>query len=370
MKRGDVVVFRINGVKGFLSVMVCVAIVLATFGWGDDLAGSTHSLLQGMGARAVMGGHSEAEESFAVQSDTASVTGYGGGGYAAQSVNALPADIEALVKEAEALYKNYKKSGNIKEMQMGGSSACDSYGIIDVNNKTDEDIDIKAILNTAPSLGTVTKEAPYILIYHTHTTEGYELLDQGWYSDQYVSRTTDESKNMVRVGDELARVLEEAGYKVIHDRNIYDKAYNGAYDRSRITVEKYLKQYPSIKITLDVHRDAIEYDNGTKCKPTALINGRKAAQVMIITGCEGDGVTGFTQWKENLTFALHLQNTAQESFEGLMRPVFFCNRKYNMNVTPCSLLLEFGTDANTLQEAVYSAQLIGKGLAKMLDKYS
>ncbi len=316
-----------------------------------------------------MGGYSATAEEIAVQSDTTSVTGYGGGGYETEKVNTIPADIETLAKEAQELYKNYKKSGNIKEMLMGGSSACDSYGIIDVNNKTDESVDIKAILNNAPPLGKVTKDEPYILIYHTHTTEGYELLDLGWYSDQYVSRTADEARNMVRVGDELTKTLEQAGYKVIHDRNIYDKAYNGAYDRSRVTVEKYLEQYPSIKITLDVHRDAIQYDNGTKCKPTALINGRKAAQVMIITGCEGDGVTNFPDWKQNLNFALHLQNTAQESYEGLMRPVFFCNRKYNMNVTPCSLLLEFGTDANTLQEAVYSAQLIGNSLVKMLDSY-
>lgn len=369
MKRGDVVVFRFESVKRILCVVVCVAFLFATFKWGDNLAGSTHNFLQSVGGRSVMGGHSDSADNVALQSDATSVTGYGGGGYISEQVNAVPTDIEDLVKEAEELYKTYKKSGNIKEMQMGGSSACDSYGVIDVNNKTNEAIDIKSLLDTRPSLGTVTRDEPYILIYHTHTTEGYELLDLGWYSNQYVSRTTDEAKNMVRVGDELTKTLEEAGYKVIHDRNIYDKAYNGAYDRSRVTVEKYLKQYPSIKITLDVHRDAIQYDNGTKCKPTALINGRKAAQVMIITGCEGDGVTNFPNWKQNLNFALHLQNTAQESYEGLMRPVFFCNRKYNMNVTPCSLLLEFGTDANTLQEAVYSAQLIGNSLVKMLNSY-
>lgn len=362
-------IFRLESVKRISCVVVCVAFLFATFKWGDNLAGSTHSFLQSVGGRSVMGGHSDSADNVAVQSDVTSVTGYGGGGYGAERVNAVPTDIEVLVKEAETLYKTYKKSGNIKEMQMGGSSACVSYGIIDVNNKTDESVDIKALLNTKPQLGNVTKDDPYILIYHTHTTEGYELLDLGWYSNQYVSRTTDESKNMVRVGDELTKTLEDAGYKVIHDRNIYDKAYNGAYDRSRVTVDKYLKQYPSIRITLDVHRDAIQYDNGTKCKPTALINGRKAAQVMIITGCEGDGVTDFPNWKQNLSFALHLQNTAQESYEGLMRPVFFCNRKYNMNVTPCSLLLEFGTDANTLQEAVYSAQLIGNSLVKMLDNY-
>ena len=89
---------------------------------------------------------------------------------------------------------------------------------------------------------------------------------------------------------------------------------------------------------------------------------------MIISGCEGDGVENFPTWKENLVFALNLQSQVEEKNSGLMRPIFFCNRKYNMDVTPCSLLLEFGTDANTLEEAVYSAELVGEALAQMLDK--
>ena len=89
---------------------------------------------------------------------------------------------------------------------------------------------------------------------------------------------------------------------------------------------------------------------------------------MIISGCEGNGVEDFPTWKENLVFALDLQSTAEESNPGLMRPVFFCHRKYNMDVTACSLLLEFGTDANTLEESVYSAGLIGEALADMLNR--
>ena len=89
---------------------------------------------------------------------------------------------------------------------------------------------------------------------------------------------------------------------------------------------------------------------------------------MIISGNEVNGVKGFSQWYHNLVFATHLQNSVEEKFSGLMRPIFFCNRKYNMDVTPCSLLLEFGTDANTLEEAVYSAQLIGSALADLLRK--
>lgn len=355
-----------------VSLLLCVALVSSVL-YGGDYIGSK-----------VVGGISELlslKRSFQSadlsvknafnnhSSSTFSPSGFGGGGYnVAVSKNGTPADIIALMEEAKGIYKNLKKTGDIKEQQFCTSSTGTSYGAVSVNNKTDEKISIKKLLNETPNYKAITKDEPYILVYHTHTTEGYELLDLGWYSNQYNSRTKDSRKNMVRVGEALVKELEKAGYQVIHDKTVYDSNYNGAYGRSLVSVEKYLEQYPSIVLTLDVHRDAIHYDNGTKSKPTAQINGKKAAQVMIISGCEGNGVEGFPEWKENLTFAVHLQNQVEESYDGLMRPIFFCNRKYNMNVTPCSLLLEFGTDANTLEEAVYSASLIGKSISEMLNK--
>lgn len=301
------------------------------------------------------------------ESEQFSPVGFGGG-YKTVSLTDTPDDILKLMTEAEKMYAGFTETGTIKEEQYCTSTTGNTYGIVDVNNKAGGTFDIKKMLNTAPSYGEIKKDEPYILIYHTHTTEGYELLDKGWYSDDYNSRTKESAKNMVRVGDALAEALEAAGYNVIHDTTVYDTAYTGAYDRSRKAVEKYLEEYPSIVLTLDVHRDAIHYDGNVKGKPTAVINGKKAAQVMIITGCEGSGIENFPDWQENFIFAVHLQNAVEERFEGLMRPVFFCHRKYNMDVTPCSLLLEFGTDANTLEEAVYSGTLVGTALGAMLDK--
>ncbi len=358
---------RNENFKFVMCLLLCASLISATLLLGDRTAVVCHSVIED-----IRSASAEIKATTSVFTDNESehinISGYGGGGYGGETVSSVPSDISVLMEQAKEMYKKFTPSGDIEEEHLGATPQCTSYGVVDVNNKTDEDIDIKALLNAKPSFGNITKEEPYILIYHTHSTEGYELLDKGWYSDDYNSRTEDTSKNMIRVGDELTLALEEAGFTVIHDRNIYDKSYNGAYDRSRVMVEEYLEKYPSIVLTLDVHRDAIHYDDGTKCKPTATINGKKAAQVMIITGCEGDGVTNFASWKENLTFSVHLQNQVEESYEGLMRPIFFCNRKYNMNVTPCSLLLEFGTDANTLEEAVYSARLIGDSLGELLNK--
>ncbi len=362
-------VLRNKNAKGFLCVMICAILVLGSFCGGDYVAALTGKAFAFISDLSSQTSHLAVNGSGKLYNrDYYNIEGYGGGAYVSSVVNETPTDIETLKEQACELYKNYKKSGDIEEKQMGATSRTLTYGVVEVDNKTSESISIKKMLNTAPSFGKITKDKPCILIYHTHSTEGYEMLDLGWFSNEYKSRTEDKSKNMIRVGTQLKETLEKAGFTVVHDTNIYDKSYNGAYDRSRVSVEKYLKKYPSIFITLDVHRDAIHYDNQTKCKPTAEINGKKAAQVMIISGCEGDGVKNFPRWEENLVFALGLQSSAQEQSEGLMRPVFFCNRKYNMDVTPCSLLLEFGTDANTLEEAVYSAELIGNALIRLLNE--
>lgn len=360
-----------NFLPDFLCLSVCVMLISATVlgsSFFGDTAKSVLSLYSDFKGELVTGEVSVNKSNSESGNIVFSSGGYDVGIEPTASLTETPDDVLALMKDAESMYKNFKKSGNIDEQHMGATSQTVTYGSVMVNNKAGENIDIKALLDSAPDFSAVTKEKPYVLIYHTHTTEGYELLDKGWYSDDYNSRTKDSSRNMVRVGDAIAEQLENAGYGVIHDTNVYDSSYNGAYDRSRKSVEKYLEEYPSIQITLDVHRDAIHYDSGTKCKPTAEINGKKAAQVMIISGCEGEGVENFPDWKKNLSFAVALQSSVEERFEGLMRPIFFCHRKYNMDVTTSSLLLEFGTDANTLEEAVYSGTLVGKALSDMLDK--
>ena len=92
---------------------------------------------------------------------------------------------------------------------------------------------------------------------------------------------------------------------------------------------------------------------------------------MIISGCqeEGNGIEAFEDWEQNLVFALQLQKKMEENYPGLARPIFFCPRDYNMNLTHCSLLIEVGSDSNTLEEAEYSGRLIGSALSMLLEDY-
>lgn len=285
--------------------------------------------------------------------------------------NRTDKDILDLMKEAEKKSKKDKEDGKISEYTYKNDGVTDKYGLVrvkNVNNKTG--IDIKKLLETKSDL-TVKKDEPAVLIFHTHTTETYEILDRGFYAVGHKTRSNDSSQNMIRVGEETVREIENAGYKVIHDKEIHDGTYNGAYAHSRKSVEAYLKKYPSVKIVLDLHRDAIQRSDGTKIKPTATVDGKKAAQIMIISGCQEEGgpIEGFPNWKKNLVFAVELQNTLEELFEGITRPLYFSPRKYNMDLTHCSLLVEIGSDANTLDEAVYTGRCLGKAVSKILEKY-
>ena len=210
----------------------------------------------------------------------------------------------------------------------------------------------------------LNSDQPQVLIYHTHATESYLPTLRGWYGLNESFRSDQNEENMVAVGEVLTQTLEQAGIKVIHDTTQHDNpSYTGAYDRSRETMRKYLEQYPSIKVTLDVHRDAITRDDNTVIAPTATVEGQQVAQVMIISCADGDRIPNFRQ---NFTFAAGLQQQAAGLYPDLMRPILFDqNRFYNQDLTTGSLLLEFGSHGNTLAQAKRSAVLVGNSLVAL-----
>lgn len=206
---------------------------------------------------------------------------------------------------------------------------------------------------------------PQVLILHTHATECYEAADRPWWDPLSTCRTQDTAQNMVAVGNEIAQQLTQAGITTLHDTTLHDyPSYTGSYANSRATAEKYLQQYPSIKVILDVHRDAIQRQDGTRIKPVATIDGEKAAQIMIICGANNDG--NLPNSTQNLRFAARLADTAETMFPGLMRPVLYDFRFYNQDLTTGCLLLEMGGHANTLNEAKASGRFIGRALAVTL----
>lgn len=218
-----------------------------------------------------------------------------------------------------------------------------------------------------PEFKITKNKEPQVLIMHTHATESYEPFTRDIYDNRYNSRTTENEQNVTQIGAAIAKELEGAGIGYIQDKTHHDyPSYNGAYDRSEVTVKQYLEQYPSIKIVLDVHRDAIQRSDGTRVAPVAEINGKNAAQIMVISGCD-DGTMDYPNYAQNLRFASMLQQQMDTDYSGLARPMLFDYRKYNQHLTTGSILLEMGANGNSFEEAVYSGQLLGKSLVKVLE---
>ena len=283
--------------------------------------------------------------------------------------SAIPDDIQKLIEDAQKKYADSSNDGKIISADYSKQNATSEYNGIYIRNTTlNHHINIEEYLNKQV-YAFITENKPAVLIYHTHTTETYELLDRSFYTNERNIRSNNPKENMVRVGEEICKVLEKNGYKTIHDKSIYDESVNGAYERSRANISRIIKDNPSIQIVLDIHRGAIYQKDNSKIKTVTEINGRKAAQIMLISGCEDGNVTDFPNWQKNLTFALNLQEKLKNDNKTFVQPLMFCSRKYNMDLVPCALSMEIGTDANALSEAVYSAELFADSLTELLEEY-
>ncbi len=251
--------------------------------------------------------------------------------------------------------------------QFSGNSFFNLKKCGQVNNQTSvPDSELIKESGYLPDFRLTDTAEPQVLIYHTHTTESFEPYVRDFFDPNFNYRTTDPTKNVVMVGDAICRELENSGIGVIHAADIHDyPSYNGSYARSRETVSAILEQYPTIKVVLDIHRDAIMSD-GCAYQPYVEIDGREAAQVMIISGCD-DGTMGMPNYRKNFRFASALQQQIESDWEGLTRPILFDYRKYNQDLTTGSLLIEIGSHCNTLEQAQYSGQLVGRSLAELLN---
>ncbi len=281
----------------------------------------------------------------------------------------IPQDIAQLMEQEQAVIDSQTVKGKTSEESYTGGGTVVTHENVQVQSKIPEDfysLDIERLLQEKADLKIGEPSEPTVLIYHSHSTESYTLLDVGYYTESAQLKTKDTARNMIRVGDDICSVLESNGIGVVHDREIHDESYNAAYDSSRKSVSEYLEKYPSVEITIDVHRDSITYKNLTKVKPTQEVNGKKAAKMMIISGCEYGRVKNFPDWEDNLRFSCAVTNKLNSDYPGIMRPILFSERKYNMDLTKNSFLLEIGTDANTLDEACYSGRLFAAALADLI----
>ena len=230
-----------------------------------------------------------------------------------------------------------------------------------MNNATNYNVDLDLLCASELNIN-ITKDVPEVLIMHTHTTECFNGDEMSGESE----RTTNENYNMCAIGEIVKSTLTEYGISAIHDKTIHDyPTYQGAYTRAFETIRKNIEKNPTIKVVLDLHRDAYIYSDGSKLRVNTKIDGSSAAQVMLVIGTDSMGLS-HPNWKENLILASRLQNSAEKLYPGLMRPLNLRRERFNMHATTGSLLIEIGSNGNTLAEAKLSAQYIAHALAAVL----
>ena len=262
-------------------------------------------------------------------------------------------------EESEAPLPQPEESRNLDQIQETTIT-----GGLSIKNETSYDIDVSGMLSGGSQVKLPAGE-PQILIIHTHSSEAYTPAGLDRYEASDTSRTEDKEYNIVRVGDELTALLQQAGLNVIHDREIYDyPSYTGSYERSGAAVQSYLEQYPGIAVVIDMHRDALGA-NGVVYKTMAEESGVCASQVMLLVGTDDSGLY-HPNWRSNLSLALYLQNAVSAVHPTLMRPVSLVQQRYNQHLTGGSLILEVGSSGNTLQEALAAIRLFADAAAPAL----
>lgn len=242
-----------------------------------------------------------------------------------------------------------------------------NYYIIDARTTLlPTDIDAKQALSLDLAIEK-TKEEPKILIFHTHSHEGF--------ADSDMSKGLQEG--IWGVGERLKEILEEEyGIGVIHDDGQYDMVngkgqITGAYERMEPPIREILEKYPSIEVCIDLHRDGVS--EGTRL--VTEIDGKPCAQVMFFNGLcrlnNGGTVQPISGLKnpylaENLAFSLQMKTAADQRYPDFSRKIYINAYRFSLHLLPRSTLIEVGAQTNTKEEALNAMEPLAEILASVL----
>lgn len=210
----------------------------------------------------------------------------------------------------------------------------------------------------APLTWDLTADGPAVLILSTHTTESYTKNGEH-YEESSPWRTLDENYNMRAIGARVAEILEENGISVVRDEEMHDyPSYNGSYVHARKSIQAYLEAHPTIRLVLDLHRDAA----GTgkqQLRTVSQVAGQTAAQLMLVMG------TNFDTWQDNFSLAAKLHAQLERQVPGITRPINLRASRFNQDLSPGALLVEVGAAGNTHAEALLAAQELAKAIVAL-----
>lgn len=224
-------------------------------------------------------------------------------------------------------------------------------------NKSEKDGDMSTAPVFSKDLQKNMPSKPEVLIYHTHTCESYE---------PYAINTTDQSKSIVAVGDEIKKELDKYGVNVIHDKTVHDVVdYNNAYKYSRVTLKKYLKKYGDFKLIIDLHRDSVPKDI-----VTTSINGESVARFEFVMVRKNPHSEKNIQVAEKLKAISNKLYPGNKTCKSYNRGTWYYNygkNLYSQDLSNNAILVEVGSHLNTLDEAKASSKYLSRIIAEYIN---
>ena len=239
-------------------------------------------------------------------------------------------------------------------------------GIGYLNNETFYKPNINELLKT--DVTSALTQEPLVLVLHTHTSEGY-LSDTATYLEGdlgEITYTREEERNMLAVGRAFISALNKNGITAIHCTVMHDESgLAGSYGRAAESIRFFREHYPSIRYVVDLHRDAILTSEGEYVRAATEIEGKSVAQILPVVGSNAGGWEN-DAWEGNLALALQMRQVLNQNNTALCRPVMIKSATYNQEMAPFAILLEIGTGANSIDEALAAATLAGEAFAKVI----
>jgi stage II sporulation protein P len=194
-----------------------------------------------------------------------------------------------------------------------------------------------------------------VFFYCTHNGESY-IPDSG------IARMDGKMGLINQVAINLEKALTQKGLQAQFVDTMHDYPdYNKSYSESRKTVSKIVGANKNILGLFDIHRDSIP---GQEKAATINIKGKKAAQILIVVGTNER--KPHPNWQQNLKFAEQLYNQGEKMYPGLIKGVMTKAGTYNQEFHPHALLLEFGSDTNSMEEVTRSTQYFAEVLVEVL----